>query len=65
MLQLSHSKRIVRQVGHTRLAVIDRCGHIPMLECPEEFNRIVGEFLRSVDASPRQRSSRRAAVGNV
>jgi pimeloyl-ACP methyl ester carboxylesterase len=64
LLPLSHSKRIVRQVTHTRLAVVERCGHIPMLERPEEFNRLVGEFLRSVDAAPRQRSSRRAAGGN-
>jgi pimeloyl-ACP methyl ester carboxylesterase len=64
LLPLSHSKRIVRQVGHTRFSVIERCGHIPMLERPEEFNRLVAEFLRSVDAAPRQRSSRRAAVGS-
>jgi pimeloyl-ACP methyl ester carboxylesterase len=24
---------------------IERCGHLPPVQCPEEFSRVVGEFL--------------------
>ncbi len=32
----------------SRLQVIDRCGHSPQLEKPQEFHRIVSEFLNSL-----------------
>ncbi len=32
------------------LAVMPNCGHAINLEDPDEFNRIVGEFLAQVDA---------------
>jgi pimeloyl-ACP methyl ester carboxylesterase len=53
LVGLSRSRQLLREVPHARLEVIDRCGHLPMLERPEEFNRIVGEFLRAVEAAPR------------
>jgi pimeloyl-ACP methyl ester carboxylesterase len=30
---------------HARLEMLDRCGHYPHIEKPEEFGRLVGEFL--------------------
>jgi 2-hydroxy-6-oxonona-2,4-dienedioate hydrolase len=35
----------------SRLYWIDRCGHVPMMETPEEFNSLVDEFLHSVRIS--------------
>lgn len=30
----------------SKLVWVDKCGHAPMMEHPEEFNKILGEFLR-------------------
>lgn len=32
--------------GNTALHVIENCGHAPMMEQPEEFNRILNDYLR-------------------
>ena len=37
---------MARRIPHARLAVIERAGHLSNLEAPDEFNRIVLEFLR-------------------
>lgn|SRR5262245_2732051 len=36
------------RIPNSRLAVIDGAGHMPNLERPAEFNRIVGEFLMTL-----------------
>ncbi len=33
------------KIANSRLDFIDKCGHAPMLETPEEFNKILEEFL--------------------
>jgi pimeloyl-ACP methyl ester carboxylesterase len=58
MVALAGSRRLTRAVPHARLVVIDRCGHLPMLEHPEQFNRLVTDFLRSVETAPMHRSAR-------
>jgi 3-oxoadipate enol-lactonase len=60
LVGLAASRRLVRALPHARLAVLDRCGHLPMVEQPEEFNRLVMDFLRMVEAAPR-RGARGAA----
>jgi len=52
MVALAGSRRLMREVPHARLAVLERCGHLPMLEQPQQFNRVVTDFLRAVDAAP-------------
>lgn len=32
-------------IPNSELHFIDKCGHAPMMEVPDEFNRILGEFL--------------------
>jgi pimeloyl-ACP methyl ester carboxylesterase len=32
----------------SRLFLLDRCGHAPMMEHPEEFNRLLREFLEEI-----------------
>lgn len=34
-----------RLIPNSELHWIDRCGHAPMMEVPDEFNKILGEFL--------------------
>jgi pimeloyl-ACP methyl ester carboxylesterase len=45
-IPVRHAYRAVRSVAGIRLAVFDRCGHMPPFEQAPEFNRVVGEFLR-------------------
>lgn len=35
-------------IPHSRLIFIDKCGHAPMMEHPEVFNRYLDEFLEEV-----------------
>jgi 2-hydroxy-6-oxonona-2,4-dienedioate hydrolase len=37
-----------RLIPHSRLFLIDQCGHVPMLERPACFNEILDRFLESV-----------------
>lgn len=36
-------------ISNTELVFVDKCGHAPMMEYPEEFNRILEEFLNRVE----------------
>jgi pimeloyl-ACP methyl ester carboxylesterase len=42
--------QLLRRIPHVELRLIDRCGHIAMLEQPTEFNRHLSEFLASLEA---------------
>ncbi len=55
LVPLGRSARLVRELPQARLTVLDRCGHVPMVEQPIAFNRAVAEFLPCVDAAPRPR----------
>jgi pimeloyl-ACP methyl ester carboxylesterase len=35
-----------------QLAVLEKCGHLPPVEQPEEFARLVTDFLGGVPAAP-------------
>jgi pimeloyl-ACP methyl ester carboxylesterase len=56
------SQRLLRNVPQARLAMLERSGHLPMVEQPDAFNRLMTEFLAAVDAAPRPRV-RRASGG--
>lgn len=56
------SRRVLRNVPHARLAMLERSGHLPMVEQPDDFNRLMAEFLAAVDAAPRPHA-RRASGG--
>jgi len=45
MLPLADIARSWKRIPEARLEVWDRCGHVPQLEKPEEFNRLVSAFL--------------------
>ncbi|MCC6459742.1 MAG: alpha/beta fold hydrolase [Saprospiraceae bacterium] len=35
-------------IGHSRLHFLDKCGHAPMMEKPDDFNNILDAFLKEV-----------------
>ncbi len=39
-------------ISNSRLHFLDKCGHAPMMERPEEFNEILASFLKEVRAVP-------------
>ena len=45
VIPLSFAERFHNEITGSRLEVIDNCGHMPHVECPDEFTRIVLEFL--------------------
>jgi pimeloyl-ACP methyl ester carboxylesterase len=45
IVPLTRSRLLARAIPHARIRVVDRCGHIAMLEQPAEFNRHLREFL--------------------
>lgn len=38
-----------KHVPHAELHIIDQCGHAAMMECPEEFNTILSNFLNKLN----------------
>ena len=49
IVPMYRSTQLARAIPHAQLRVVERCGHIAMLEQPGEFNRHVAEFLAAVD----------------
>jgi pimeloyl-ACP methyl ester carboxylesterase len=45
LIPLSFGERFNREVKASQLRVIDNCGHMPHVECPEKFNAAVLQFL--------------------
>lgn len=43
-------KEFNRLIPNSELHFIDKCGHAPMMEVPEEFNKILGTFLDKLKA---------------
>jgi pimeloyl-ACP methyl ester carboxylesterase len=43
---VSWARRAHQRIAGSRLNVLSRCGHASPRECPEEFNRIIGQFLK-------------------
>lgn len=41
-------KEFHKLIPNSELHFIDKCGHAPMMEVPDEFNRILGEFLAKI-----------------
>lgn len=45
LIPLSFGERFHREIKASRLCIIDSCGHMPHLECPEKFNAALIQFL--------------------
>ena len=46
---IQHGDALRAAMPNSRLVVIERCGHLPMSEKPETFNRIIRNYLVDVD----------------
>lgn len=56
IIPVSHAYAAVEQLPHGQLAILPNCGHIPQVECPEQFEAAVGNFLAdSVSGTQKQR----------
>jgi pimeloyl-ACP methyl ester carboxylesterase len=49
LVPLSHGEALRAALPRARLEVIDRCGHLPMVEKPETFHRLLRNFLVGVE----------------
>ena len=45
IVPIQHGQALQQALPNARLNIIDRCGHLPMSEKPETFNRILRNFL--------------------
>jgi len=45
LVPAEYAKRMLAEVPHARLVVLDRGGHVPMWECPQAFNAALLEFI--------------------
>ena len=46
LVPFAHGEFAVKKLPTARLEVLDACGHVPMFDQPEIFNRLVLEFLK-------------------
>lgn len=56
VIPLAIGERLERELPRARLVALERCGHIPMHEQPEESLRVVEEFLDEDIADKRRRN---------
>jgi pimeloyl-ACP methyl ester carboxylesterase len=49
IVPLQHGEALRAALPCARLDVIDRCGHLPMVEKPETFHRLLYDFLMGVE----------------
>ena len=47
IIPVAHAHIAHQMIRNSQLHILDRCGHVPQIEKPEEFNRLVLEFLGS------------------
>lgn len=48
-LPVAHLDTVMRLIPHAKPVVLDPCGHVPMVERPADFSRIVLDFLADAD----------------
>jgi len=46
LIPLAHGERYASRIPGARLAVIDKCGHLPVIEQPDKVGELVTAFLR-------------------
>ncbi|WP_298308262.1 alpha/beta hydrolase [Reyranella sp.] len=62
---LAPSMLMKREIPSAALAVMPNCGHTINLEDPDEFNRIVGDFIVQVEAGRWPKRDPRAVSGSI
>jgi 2-hydroxy-6-oxonona-2,4-dienedioate hydrolase len=49
LIPLAFGERFHREISGSQAAIIERCGHMPQVECPVEFNKALLKFLAETD----------------
>jgi pimeloyl-ACP methyl ester carboxylesterase len=62
---LAPSMLMKREIPSAALAVMPNCGHTINLEDPDQFNRIVGDFIVQVEAGRWPKRDPRAVSGSI
>jgi pimeloyl-ACP methyl ester carboxylesterase len=44
---LESALKAIKSIPNAELAIMDRCGHMPYMEDPENYNKIVTAFLKN------------------
>jgi 4,5:9,10-diseco-3-hydroxy-5,9,17-trioxoandrosta-1(10),2-diene-4-oate hydrolase len=52
LIPVAYGAALQTEFPHAELRVLDGCGHVPMADCPEAFDRAVIPFLSAADAAP-------------
>ena len=52
LIPVDYAARLAAEFEHARLEVLDGCGHVPMADCPEAFDREMIAFLSDGGAAP-------------
>ena len=47
LIPVAYAARLQAELQHARLALLDGCGHVPMADCPQAFDRELEAFLAS------------------
>jgi pimeloyl-ACP methyl ester carboxylesterase len=42
---VAYAAPYLAELAHAKLTVLDGCGHVPMADCPKEFDAAMSEFL--------------------
>ena len=48
LIALSFGERFHQEIANSQLRIIDSCGHMPQVECPDEFASAVLQFFSDV-----------------
>ena len=60
LLPVRHAREWAQRIPSSELRVLSEAGHLPMLERPEQFNRVALEFVESLGG----RDSESGAAGS-
>ena len=52
LIPVAYAAALQAEFPRAELVVLDGCGHVPMADCPEAFDRAVVPFLSAADAAP-------------
>ena len=51
LIPVAYAALLQAEFGHARLELLDGCGHVPIADCPQEFDRVLAGFLAEVPAA--------------
>lgn len=52
LMTVAYAERMKAELPSARLTLVERCGHIPQLECPERYRALLAELLAAPPPAP-------------